>query len=404
MPETTTTTTSSTSTTTTSSTSTTSTTTSTTTTAYHSSCDACYNGCVSVTPDACVRYTGLDSIPLDIQTGDNLKLVLTNIIDNLVPLLTGEGDKVLLIDAIRCALINTYLPSPTIPSIWTSAQIFEALVKSVCELQSEIDIGVGLIFDIEAPYTTDCLTVVPGNSITHQTLQATIDKLCLVSANLDAFEIYADVTYVKLADLNALIAAYLSSQLPSTQQYVKMIPYAVIEYYGPLTNFDGTGAGISALGWDKVYLCNGSNGTPDKRGRVGVGAIFDVPGGPLSSAVNPIYAGNPNYDLGDLVGANTVGLNVSQLPSHTHTATSSASSAVTDPGHTHYAGHTPDQWGGSGTIGITTNSPQNVLTTSSYTNITVATTVNVSNGNTGSGENHANIQPVIAAYYIMYIP
>jgi microcystin-dependent protein len=189
-----------------------------------------------------------------------------------------------------------------------------------------------------------------------------------------------------------------------------MIPYAAIEYYGPLTNFDGTGAGISALGWDKVYLCNGSNGTPDKRGRVGVGAIFDVPGGPLSSVVNPIYAGNPNYDLGDLVGANTVGLNVSQLPSHTHATTVSQSTAtkanglLVDPGHTHYAGHTPEQWGGSGTIGITTNSPQNVLTTSSYTNISVTTAVGVSNGNTGSGENHANIQPVIAAYYIMYIP
>lgn len=388
-------------TTTTSSTSTTSTTTSTTTTAYHSSCDACYNGCVSVTPDACVRYTGIDYPALDIVTGDSLLTIENILINNVISFLDGTGINITIDPSYYCELVSQYLvdiPIPTVP------QLFSALVRAACSLQAQVTAIDETLAILNADYDVDCLTGVTDSSDTHAVLQAVITKLCLVSANLDAFEIYADVTYVKLADLNALIAAYLSSQLPSTQQYVKMIPYAAIEYYGPLTNFDGTGAGISLLGWDKVYLCNGSNGTPDKRGRVGVGAIFDVPGGPLSSAVNPIYAGNPNYDLGDLVGANTVGLNVSQLPSHTHTATSSASSAVTDPGHTHYAGHTPDQWGGSGTIGITTNSPQNVLTTSSYTNITVATTVNVSNGNTGSGENHANIQPVIAAYYIMYIP
>jgi len=388
-------------TTTTSSTSTTSTTTSTTTTAYHSSCDACYNGCVSVTPDACVRYTGIDYPALDIVTGDSLLTIENILINNVISFLDGTGINITIDPSYYCELVSQYLvdtPIPTVP------QLFSALVRAACSLQAQVTAIDETLAILNADYDVDCLTGVTDSSDTHAVLQAVITKLCLVSANLDAFEIYADVTYVKLADLNALIAAYLSSQLPSTQQYVKMIPYAAIEYYGPLTNFDGTGAGISALGWDKVYLCNGSNGTPDKRGRVGVGAIFDVPGGPLSSVVNPIYAGNPNYDLGDLVGANTVGLNVSQLPSHTHTATSSASSAVTDPGHTHYAGHTPDQWGGSGTIGITTNSPQNVLTTSSYTNITVATTVNVSNGNTGSGENHANIQPVIAAYYIMYIP
>lgn len=388
-------------TTTTSSTSTTSTTTSTTTTAYHSSCDACYNGCVSVTPDACVRYTGIDYPALDIVTGDSLLTIENILINNVISFLDGTGINITIDPSYYCELVSQYLvdiPIPTVP------QLFSALVRAACSLQAQVTAIDETLAILNADYDVDCLTGVTDSSDTHAVLQAVITKLCLVSANLDAFEIYADVTFVKLVDLNALIAAYLSSQLPSTQQYVKMIPYAAIEYYGPLTNFDGTGAGISLLGWDKVYLCNGSNGTPDKRGRVGVGAIFDVPGGPLSSAVNPIYAGNPNYDLGDLVGANTVGLNVSQLPSHTHTATSSASSAVTDPGHTHYAGHTPDQWGGSGTIGITTNSPQNVLTTSSYTNITVATTVNVSNGNTGSGENHANIQPVIAAYYIMYIP
>jgi microcystin-dependent protein len=375
-------------------------TTTTTTTAYHSSCDACYNGCVSVTPDACVRYTGINQPALGIATGDSLLTIENILITNVISFLDGTGIDITINPSYYCTLVSQYLVGIPVPNV---PQLFGALVRAACSLQTQVTAIDGTLAILNADYDVDCLTGVIDSSDTHAVLQAVITKLCLVNTSLDEFAAYADLTYVKLADLNALIAAYLSSQSTGTQQYVKMIPYAAIEYYGPLTNFDGTGAGISALGWDKVYLCNGSNGTPDKRGRVGVGAIFNVPGGPLSSVVNPIYAGNPNYDLGDLVGANTVGLNVSQLPSHTHATTSSASSVVTDPGHRHYAGHSNDT-GGGGSIGLSTTSPQNVLTTSSYTNITVATTVNVSNGNTGSGENHANIQPVIAAYYIMYIP
>ena len=48
-----------------------------------------------------------------------------------------------------------------------------------------------------------------------------------------------------------------------------MVPYTVVEYYGPLTYFDNTGAGQGD--WDRIFLCNGLNGTPDKRGRVAVG-------------------------------------------------------------------------------------------------------------------------------------
>jgi microcystin-dependent protein len=38
------------------------------------------------------------------------------------------------------------------------------------------------------------------------------------------------------------------------------------------------------------------------------------------------------------------------------------------------------------------------------TNISVSTNVGVSIASTGNGVGHNNIQPVLAAYYIMYIP
>jgi microcystin-dependent protein len=166
-----------------------------------------------------------------------------------------------------------------------------------------------------------------------------------------------------------------------------------------LANFDGTGAGLNSAGFYKVNLCNGLNGTPDKRGRVPVGAIVGVGGGALDSAVNPIYAGNPNYALGDGGGANQVTLNTTQIPAHSHTTTT----VVTDPGHAHYVGRS-NETGGGGTIGISSNSPFDVLSDQGTPVVKTNISVNVTNANTGGGLAHANIQPVRACYYIMYIP
>jgi microcystin-dependent protein len=200
-----------------------------------------------------------------------------------------------------------------------------------------------------------------------------------------------------------------------------MVPYVAYEYYGSLANFDGSGIGIPANGFFKVYLCNGLNGTPDKRGRVAVGAIQNVPGGPLDAAVNPANVGNPNYALSGTTGANTITLITSQIPVHTHNATVVASGTVGD--HTHIV------MGGGGPSGGSVPSSLQVMANetaqdgnASYKMLpansqvhnsgitsasgagSVSLSVAVSNDNAGSGAAHANIQPVIAAYYIMYIP
>lgn len=366
------------------------------------SCESCYNGCVEIVSDQCVRYTGPDSAPLNIETGDTLLSVEEVLISRVVSFLNGSGITITVNSGYYCTLVSQYLPVGVLPTV---PQLFTALVRAACSLEGQVDTINSTLDTLNADYTIGCLEGVTASSDTHAIVQATINKLCITVSNLNALSLDVNTNYVKLADLDALIAAYIAGQSGNvTQQYLKMVPFTVVEYYGPLTNFDGTGAGISALGWNKVYLCNGSNGTPDKRGRVGVGAIVGVPGGPLAAAVDPAYAGNPNYDLEDVAGANTVVLNVNQLPSHTHTAVASASSVVTDPGHSHYAGNSPEGWDSSGSIGIVNRSPQNVQTTVAVTGISVATTVNVSNTNTGSNQGHANIQPVIAAYYIMYIP
>jgi hypothetical protein len=115
-------------------------------------------------------------------------------------------------------------------------------------------------------------------------------------------------------------------------------------------------------------LCNGSNGTPDLRDRfvVGAGSTYAV----------------------DATGGSANAIVVS----HTHTATS----AVTDPGHTHsYASavFNCNQNSGQVQAGVTTTG----TTASNTTGITVATTVDTA----GTSGTNANLPPYYALCYIM---
>ena len=387
------------------------------------SCESCYNGCVEITSDQCVRYTGTSSLPLEIQTGDNLQTVIEDLISNLGPLLTGSGDTITLASSIRCALINAFLPATSQPNTWTSSQVFQALTRSVCSLQTQVTAVAADITILNADYTIGCLTGVTASSDTHAIVQATINKLCATIVQLTALELNVNTNYVKLADLDALIAAYIASSSggSSNQQYLKMVPYVAYEYYGPIANFDGSGIGIPANGFFKVYLCNGLNGTPDKRGRVAVGAIQNVPGAPLDASVNPANAGNPNYALYNTSGANTVTLITSQIPAHTHSTQVVASGSVPDHTHIIMGGAGPgtspaptalqvaanekgDGGNASYKFSVATAQVHNSGISSASGAGPVSLSVDVSNGNTGGGGSHANIQPVIAAYYIMYIP
>lgn len=366
------------------------------------SCTNCYTGCVDITPDKCVRYTGANSVPLGIETGDTLLAVEQALIDTVVSFLDGTGIDITIAPSDYCALVTAYLPVGRVPN---ADELFTALVKAACNLQAQITGINATLTTLNADYTIGCLTGVTASSDTHAIVQAVINKACSTATDLTALALDVSTNYVKLSQLNSLIAAYLGSLTPGATQFKdRMIPFSVIEYYGPLTNFDNTGKGLTNQGFTDIYLCNGNNGTPDKRGRVGVGAIVGVPGGSLPVSVNPSTPGNPNYNILDVLGANTVTLTPAQIPSHTHAATASATSTVTDPGHSHFAGNSPEGWDSAGNIGIVNRTPQNVATTVSTTGITVATTVTVTNATAGDGASHTNIQPVLACYYIQYRP
>jgi len=146
----------------------------------------------------------------------------------------------------------------------------------------------------------------------------------------------------------AFVATAISTSIPS----------------GGIILWSGSVASIPS-GW---YLCNGSNSTPDLRDRFIVGA-------------------GSTYAVGDTGGsANAI------VVSHTHTATST----VTDPGHTHTTNETIvassgigryNTGGGGGIVSINSNT----------TGITVATTV----ATAGSSGTNANLPPYYALCYIM---
>jgi microcystin-dependent protein len=379
------------------------------------SCESCYNGCVETVSDECVRYTGINYPALGIETGDTLVSVEQAIMNALVPLLTGVGDEITLSVDDVCELVTGYL---TAGLTHNSKEWITALVKGECDLQEQVTVIDNTLDVLNANYTIECLTGVTASSDTHDIVQAIITKLCATATSLTALSLDVNTNYVKLADLNTLIQAYLNSiSGPTTQQSAKMVPLVAYEYYGPLTNFDATGAGISTLGWNKVFLCNGSNGTPDKRGRVAVGAINNVPGGPLNANVDPANAGNPNYSLYSVSGTNTVTLTSNQIPSHTHIANvlvteiphyHSLASVGTNGsgGPTLSAGGTLQvemSEGGNGSYRLS-NSTTPLATLGVTSSVKTNVSVGVNNNNTGGGQSHPNIQPVIAAYYIMYIP
>jgi len=138
--------------------------------------------------------------------------------------------------------------------------------------------------------------------------------------------------------------------------------------YGTLIMWSGAANAIPT-GW---ALCDGTNGTPDLRDRFVVGAGKSYAVGASGGSANAI------------------------IPAHSHTA----SSTVTDPGHTHTyrtATSTAPQSGSSTQCYF---SSLNQLTTdSSKTGITVATTVD----SVGTSVTNANLPPYLALCYIMKI-
>ena len=375
------------------------------------SCQNCYNGCADIISDKCTKYTGNNVPELGIENGDSLFSVQQSIFSFLLSVIDGTSIKPEINQEFICEKISQYLGEQEL----TLPNIINAILQTACDLQTQVTNVKNSVDTINTAYTLSCVSGVTDNTNTHEVLQAVITKLCNVNTALTALSLNVSTNYVKVSELNNLIAAYLSGGSTSTKLYHKMVPYTVVEFYGNLSGkFDSTGAGLGE--WEKIYLCNGNNGTPDKRGRVSVGTTTGMGGGTLDAAVDPSNSGNPNYSLGTKYGSCMVSLNITQIPSHSHTATNT----VIDTGHFHYLSTVSGQTSkpalspstylasvnnegndGNYVLGGTLEALPSVgKSATSTTNISVQTSLS----NIGGGLGHNNVQPSIGCYYIMYIP
>lgn len=380
------------------------------------SCTNCFNGC-EIVSDRCVKYTGIDIPELGIQTGDSLSHVEQSITTYLVSVLNGSGVKIDISSVTVCNTVQKYLPVCSACTDVSIVDISTALIKAACDLQGQIDDVVtdintinDTLTELNSTYSKVCLTSPPAGTInvndTHSVLQAVIDNFCSLAFSLPFTYVSIDSTSTVLG-VNDYIEAYLDDIGISTKYYNRMVPYTVVEYYGPISgNFDGTGKGLDSGPFEKIYLCNGANpGVPDKRGVVGVGVTDGTMfGGAMPAKTNPsLSTFNPTYILNDpIIGDNAVTLVKNQMPAHSHTG-STAVTSINPATHSHTFAVQNVSTGSVGDNVQGTSSTQGGGTkTTSDVTIGVNTVLTI----VPEGENlpHANNQPALACYYIIYIP
>ena len=347
-------------------------------------CTDCLNNCNGIrTSDRCVEYTGEDIPILGICNGDSLYEIEVIVLEKLQELADGTG-----VDLSGVTIGCDFLTDILNGDDKNLANLMQMLITANCTLRmlvQDLQDEISTTFTVAAP----CLTL-GANPTRDDILAATVTKLCSVSTDVAAIK--AD--YVKASTLCSAVAACLSNS--SSQEYTKMPKYVAMAYMGPLSVFDSTGKGLSAFGYDKVYICNGNNGTQDMRGRVAVGANINVVGPALDSAVDPSVTANAGYNFAQNTkkGAYTDTLTISSLAAHNHT--------VSDSGHTHsftqthanaYTGSPTSIIAGSGSV-----SP------SAYTFNTASATTGVTVNSSGGGQPHNNTQPSFGVVWIVYLP
>jgi len=385
-----------------------------------STCSNCYNGCAETISDQCVKYTGIDVPALGISTGDSLLSVENAITNFLVPAINGTGINPIIDPNIICNIVKSYLPACTTCTGFTLNEVLTAIIEATCDVQTQVTGNTTTLNTLNANYIIGCLTGVTASSDTHDIVQAVINNLCSLNSAFSALIVSLPNTYVPINSspgnpgINDYIEAYIDTQTVASLASGKMIPYAPIPYFGPISNYPAAGDSFDVSGagqnyWAKVYLCNGANpGVPDLRGWTLVGVTTGMGGGTLNPIVDPniVGSGSPNYTISganSLHGSTTVTLGVGEIPNHTHIATVT----INDPGHSHvidavkYGGPIPRPNGSGQSAG---GAPPTSPSVTGLKGTGPGQNVFVTNSGFGGGGAHSNVQPSKGCYYIIYIP
>ena len=228
-----------------------------------------------------------------------------------------------------------------------------------------------LYFDTEIGGTTATRLIIDGSGHLRAATDSTYD---LGTSAVRWRNVYADTLYGDGSNLTGIVG----------------VPSGCIILWSGAANAIPSG----------FVLCNGSNSTPDLRGKFVVG----------------YHNSNGDYDVGDTGGAETVTLSEAQMPSHNHTFSSSHThgsgsyTTNTTGNHSHTwqrqdvginVGYRP--WPASNNDCRSTNvSTSNAGNHShSISGTSGSGTASGNTGNKGSGNAHENRPPYYALCYIM---
>ena len=167
--------------------------------------------------------------------------------------------------------------------------------------------------------------------------------------------------------LDTLLGGVTQSEFALLSGQTSLVPAGVILLWS------GSIASIPS-GWN---LCDGTNGTPDLRNRF-------------------VVAAGDTYAVGATGGADSVTLDASQMPAHTHTFSGSTN---TTGAHTHTVPN--GNSGGGSTVILNGNARSNDSNTTTSSAGDHSHTFSGTTASTGGGASHENRPPYYALAYIM---
>lgn len=234
------------------------------------------------------------------------------------------------------------------------------------------------------------------------------------------------IPYQSSAGTTAMLSNGTSGQFlqsnggTSAPSWSNVIPSGVMQMFGgSITQSvsSGTLTTTAPSGW---ALCDGSaiSRTTYSALFTAIGTTYGAGNGSTTFNIpdlrgrSPIGSGTgsglTNRVLGTQYGAETVTLDSTSLPIHSHANTVSGGNTgnmSANSTHAHQLQYNAGSGAGGnyGYLDRFGNQPTNIFTNSSSTEHQHAFTPSISNANAGSGGSHANIQPVLAINYIIKI-
>lgn len=297
------------------------------------------DGCVSLTSDRCVVYTGPDIPILGICNGDRLSEIEDVILSKLQSYANGEGVILSNVTA-NCDFVKNSL----VDKDKDLASLIQVLFDQNCSLYSLFK---SLENKKENPYPFDikCLAA-PSSPSRDEVIQSLINKVCELNETVEKLlnpDEEDEDTGNSLKDtVEDIVGNFMRSNISSCSKSIEYSGWGkdtsllfkfdcppgtlLFGMYDP-SWFDSQGRGSKNAGLCGWVIADGRNGSTDMRGLTASGATNISGGGALLPSVTISGDSDTQTSVGSVKGVVKNSLTINNIPDHEHN--------VSDPGHQH---------------------------------------------------------------------